>query len=90
MIDGLDRDVSKQKRLLQIQTQIDISNKRDKENKYSEKIMEFALCLLKRMMKKLIAFCFERDKCFVFQTLAFLLQRPLIFIELKPLVEQAN
>jgi len=37
----LDRDVSKQKRLLQ--TQIDISNKRDKENKYSH---DYGVCFV--------------------------------------------
>ncbi|KEH29947.1 hypothetical protein MtrunA17_Chr4g0027891 [Medicago truncatula] len=39
----------------------------------------------REMLKRLIAFAFERDKCFLFQTLAFLLQCPLLFIELNPL-----
>ena len=50
--------------------------------------MEFALCLSKRLIERMIAFAL-RDKCFVFQTFAFILQRPLLFIELKTLGEQA-
>jgi len=46
--------------------------------------------LSKEMLKRLIVFCFERDRCFVFQTLAFLLQCPLLLIELESLGKQAN
>jgi len=46
--------------------------------------------IVERDVKRFDSFCFERDNCFVFQTLALLLQWPLLFIELKSLGEQAK
>jgi len=57
-----------------------ISNKRDKDDKYSERLWSL-LCICRKMMKRLIALlAFEKDKCFVFQTLGFRLQSLPLFI----------
>ena len=46
--------------------------------------------IIERDVKRFDSFCFERDNCFVFQTLALLLQWPLLFIELESLGKQAK
>ena len=82
----------------------DVSNKRDlykyklkrcsqiKEIKMVNIVKDYGVCfvIVERDVKEIDSSCFGRDKCFVFQTLAFLLQWPLLFIELEFLGKQAN
>ena len=72
-----------QKRLLQTQTQKVISNKRDQENKNSERLWSL-LCDCWKMFDSFSSF--EKDVCFVFQTLGFRHQSLSLFIEVRCLL----
>jgi len=75
----------------------DVSNKRDfykhKLKKLSQTkeinkiniVKDYGVCfvIVERLVKRLIAFSFEKDRCFVFQTLGFRLQSLPLFIEVR-------
>ena len=63
-----------------------------KEIKMINIVKDFGVCfvIVERDVEEIDSFFFERDKCFVFQTLVFLLQCHLLFIELESLGKQAN
>jgi len=51
-------------------------------------VKDYRVCfvIVERLMKRLIAFYFEKDRCFVFQTLAFRLQSLSLFTEVRCLL----